>query len=156
MTIEIERSSVGLSKVAVSETHCEKSPYFAGWRAYDENPYDELCNPSGVIQMGLAENQVSLDLVEKYLQNRQMMGIELSGLERTRCFKIIMACKLSERDDLAMASFMEQIRGGRAKFDPDRVVITAGATAANELLTFILADPGDALLIPTPYYPGYQ
>ncbi|KAK4391765.1 1-aminocyclopropane-1-carboxylate synthase 7 [Sesamum angolense] len=56
----------------------------------------------------------------------------------------------------AMASFMEQIRGGRAKFDPDRVVITAGATAANELLTFILADPGDALLIPTPYYPGFD
>lgn len=54
----------------------------------------------------------------------------------------------------AMASFMEQIRGGRAKFDPDRVVLTAGATAANELLTFILADPGDALLVPTPYYPG--
>ncbi|KAL0333809.1 UNVERIFIED_CONTAM: 1-aminocyclopropane-1-carboxylate synthase 7 [Sesamum angustifolium] len=30
------------------------------------------------------------------------------------------------------------------------------ATAANELLTFILADPGDALLIPTPYYPGFD
>lgn len=54
-----------------------------------------------------------------------------------------------------MASFMEQIRGGRAKFNPDSVVLTAGATAANELLTFILADPGDALLVPTPYYPGY-
>lgn len=53
-----------------------------------------------------------------------------------------------------MASFMEQIRGGRAKFDPDRVVLAAGATGANELLTFILADPGDALLVPTPYYPG--
>ncbi|CAI9100523.1 OLC1v1037643C2 [Oldenlandia corymbosa var. corymbosa] len=55
-----------------------------------------------------------------------------------------------------MASFMEQIRGGRAKFNPDRVVITAGATAANELLTFILANPGDALLVPTPYYPGFD
>ncbi|KHN16675.1 1-aminocyclopropane-1-carboxylate synthase 7 [Glycine soja] len=55
-----------------------------------------------------------------------------------------------------MASFMEQIRGGRAKFDPDRVVLTAGATAANELLTFILANPGDALLVPTPYYPGFD
>lgn len=33
-----------------------------------------------------------------------------------------------------MASFMEQIRGGRAKFDPERIVITAGATAANELI----------------------
>ena len=54
----------------------------------------------------------------------------------------------------AMAGFMEQIRGGRAKFDPDRLVLTAGATAANELLTFILANPGDALLLPTPYYPG--
>lgn len=53
-----------------------------------------------------------------------------------------------------MASFMEKIRGGMASFDPERIVLTAGATAANELLTFILADPGDALLVPTPYYPG--
>ncbi|KAL2940241.1 1-aminocyclopropane-1-carboxylate synthase 7 [Bienertia sinuspersici] len=42
---------------------------------------------------------------------------------------------------LAMASFMEQIRGGKAKFDYNRIVLTAGATAANELLTFIIADP---------------
>ena len=55
-----------------------------------------------------------------------------------------------------MASFMEEVRGGKAKFDPERVVLTAGATAANELLTFILANPGDALLVPTPYYPGYN
>lgn len=54
----------------------------------------------------------------------------------------------------AMARFMEKIMGGKATFDPDRIVLTAGATAANELLTFILADPRDALLIPTPYYPG--
>lgn len=58
MAIEIEKPSVGLSKVAESETHGEDSPYFAGWKAYDENPYDEISNPSGVIQMGLAENQV--------------------------------------------------------------------------------------------------
>ena len=55
---------------------------------------------------------------------------------------------------MAMASFMEQIRGGKAKFEPDRIVLTAGATAANELLTFILANPGDVLLVPTPFYPG--
>lgn len=63
MAIEIEiekKPSVRLSKVAVSETHGEDSPYFAGWKAYDENPYHETCNPSGVIQMGLAENQVIL------------------------------------------------------------------------------------------------
>lgn len=56
-----------------------------------------------------------------------------------------------------MASFMELIRGRKVKFDPDRIVLTTGTsrtTAANELLTFILADPGEALLVPTPYYPG--
>lgn len=70
MAIEIEQpaASVGLSRVAVSETHGEDSPYFAGWKAYDENPYDESNNQSGVIQMGLAENQVSFDLLEKYLE----------------------------------------------------------------------------------------
>ena len=51
-------NKVELSRVAVSDTHGEDSPYFAGWKAYDENPYDESHNPSGVIQMGLAENQV--------------------------------------------------------------------------------------------------
>lgn len=56
----MEQTCVELSNVAVSETHGEDSPYFAGWKAYDENPYDELTNPSGVIQMGLAENQVSV------------------------------------------------------------------------------------------------
>ncbi|KAJ7969489.1 1-aminocyclopropane-1-carboxylate synthase [Quillaja saponaria] len=112
--IEIEQPSVGLSKISVSDTHGEDSPYFAGWKAYDEDPYDESTNPSGVIQMGLAENQVSFDLLEEYLEQNS---------------------EASSRD---------------------RVVLTAGATAANELLTFILADPGDAMLVPTPYYPGFD
>ena len=69
MATEIEQqpeASVELSKVAVSDTHGEDSPYFAGWRAYDEDPYDEIANPSGVIQMGLAENQVSSRLTSHF------------------------------------------------------------------------------------------
>ncbi|XP_073156814.1 1-aminocyclopropane-1-carboxylate synthase 7-like [Henckelia pumila] len=148
---------IGLSKVAESETHGENSPYFAGWKAYDENPYDELCNPSGVIQMGLAENQVSFDLLEQYLETHQESPTigrsKASGFRENALFQDYHGLKSFRK---AMASFMEEIRGGRAKFNPDRVVLTAGATAANELLTFILADPGDALLVPTPYYPGFD
>lgn len=65
MAIEIEKPRVGLSKMATSDTHGEDSPYFAGWKAYDEDPFDEVHNPSGVIQMGLAENQV--DTIFQYL-----------------------------------------------------------------------------------------
>ncbi|XP_009629400.1 1-aminocyclopropane-1-carboxylate synthase 7-like [Nicotiana tomentosiformis] len=157
MAIEIEKSTVKLSKVAVSDTHGENSPYFAGWKAYDENPFDEVHNPSGVIQMGLAENQVSFDLLEEYLEKQTEEAScgsgRISSFRENALFQDYHGL-LSFRK--AMASFMEQIRGGRAKFNPERIVITAGATAANELLTFILADPGDALLVPTPYYPGFD
>lgn len=54
----------------------------------------------------------------------------------------------------AIANFMESLRGNKVKFDAESIVLTAGATAANELLMFCLADPGDAFLVPTPYYPG--
>ncbi|KAG9137870.1 hypothetical protein Leryth_023371 [Lithospermum erythrorhizon] len=157
MAVGIEKKGVvSLSKVAISDTHGEDSPYFAGWKAYDENPYDEISNPSGVIQMGLAENQVSFDLLEDYLEKQSAssnIGNKSYSFRENALFQDYHGL-LSFRK--AMASFMEQVRGGRAKFNPERIVITAGATAANELLTFILADPGNGLLIPTPYYPGFD
>ncbi|KAH0736695.1 hypothetical protein KY285_012402 [Solanum tuberosum] len=149
-------ASVELSKVANSDTHGEDSPYFAGWKAYDEDPFDEVHNPCGVIQMGLAENQVSFDMVEEYLEKHSKTincGSGISNFRENALFQDYHGLYSFRK---SMAKFMEKIRGGRAKFNPDRIVITAGATAANELLTFILADPGDALLVPTPYYPGFD
>lgn len=60
MAANFGKPCVALSELATSDMHGEDSAYFAGWRAYDEDPYDVVGNPSGVIQMGLAENQVSL------------------------------------------------------------------------------------------------
>jgi 1-aminocyclopropane-1-carboxylate synthase len=40
-------------------------------------------------------------------------------------------------------------------FNPNNLVLTAGATSANETLMFCLAEAGEAFLLPTPYYPGY-
>ena len=47
-----------LSKIATNDRHGENSPYFDGWKAYDGNPFHPTQNRDGVIQMGLAENQV--------------------------------------------------------------------------------------------------
>ncbi|KAM0832279.1 hypothetical protein ACQ4PT_065003 [Festuca glaucescens] len=154
-------ASPPLSHVATSGSHGEDSPYFAGWRAYDDDPYDAVCNPSGVIQMGLAENQVSFDLLEGFLREHPEAAgwggaADDSGVASFRDNALFQDYHGLKTFRKAMASFMEKIRGGKARFDPDRIVLTAGATAANELLTFILANPGDALLIPTPYYPGFD
>ena len=54
----------------------------------------------------------------------------------------------------AMAGFMSQIMGRAVSFNPSQLVLTSGATPAIEILCFCLADPGNAFLIPTPYYPG--
>lgn len=50
---------------------------------------------------------------------------------------------------------MSELRQNKVRFDPQNLVLTAGATSANETLMFCLAEPGEAFLIPTPYYPGY-
>lgn len=54
-----------------------------------------------------------------------------------------------------LVEFMSKIRGNKVKFDANKLVLTAGATSANETLMFCLANPGDAFLLPIPYYPGY-
>lgn len=51
----------------------------------------------------------------------------------------------------AIAGFYEQAHG--LKLSPDRVVVTAGASAALLLLTAALVDPGDEVLVGDPSYP---
>ncbi|PNT74204.1 hypothetical protein BRADI_1g10030v3 [Brachypodium distachyon] len=102
-----------LSKKAGCNSHGQDSSYFLGWEEYEKNPFDPVTNPTGIIQMGLAENQ-------------------------------------------ALARFMSEQRGYKVAFAPSNIVLTAGATSANEALMFCLADQGDAFLIPTPYYPGFD
>lgn len=58
MEAAIKNTNNLLSKMATNDGHGENSPYFDGWKAYDANPFDLLRNPTGVIQMGLAENKV--------------------------------------------------------------------------------------------------
>ncbi|KAI9182733.1 hypothetical protein LWI28_028334 [Acer negundo] len=41
---------------------------------------------------------------------------------------------------------MSRARGGRVTFDPQRVVLAGGANGADDLITFCIADPGDAFL----------
>ncbi|KAF3963866.1 hypothetical protein CMV_011788 [Castanea mollissima] len=78
---------------------------------FEDNPFHPTDNPHGVIQMGLAENQLSFDLRHSYLSG-------LSGLTKFRN---------------AVANFMEKVRGNRVRFDPDRIVMSGGATGAHEM-----------------------
>lgn len=146
-----------LSKVATSGGHGENSPYFDGWKAYDSDPYHPTENPLGVIQMGLAENQLCFDLIQEWLVNNPRASIcTTEGINDFKEIAIFQDYHGLPEFRNAIAKFMAKVRGDRVTFDPDRVVMSGGATGAHEMMAFCLADPGDAFLVPTPYYPGFD
>ncbi|KAJ0913904.1 putative 1-aminocyclopropane-1-carboxylate synthase [Helianthus annuus] len=146
-----------LSKIATNNGHGENSPYFDGWKAFDANPFHPQHNPDGVIQMGLAENQLSFDLIQKWIESNPSASIctpqGALGFKETAIFQDYHGLPEFRT---AVANFMNRVRGNRVKFDPDRIVMSGGATGAHETLAFCLANPGEAFLVPTPYYPAFD
>ncbi|KAJ4956306.1 hypothetical protein NE237_013089 [Protea cynaroides] len=146
-----------LSKIATNHGHGEDSPYFDGWKAYDENPYHPTKNPDGVIQMGLAENQLCFDFIEDWIKRNPQASIcTTEGIQEFKDTAIFQDYHGLPAFREAVAKFMGKVRGERVRFDPDRIVMGGGSTGANEMITFCLADPGDAFLIPSPYYPAFD
>ncbi|NP_001267589.1 1-aminocyclopropane-1-carboxylate synthase-like [Cucumis sativus] len=146
-----------LSKLAKGNGHGEDSSYFDGWKAYDSDPFHPIINPRGVIQMGLAENQLSFEFVEKWMKNNPRASIcSVEGIDEFKDIAIFQDYHGLPEFRNAVANFMGKVRGNRVKFDPDRVVMSGGATGAHETMAFCLADPGEAFLVPVPYYPGFD
>nr|AAB96658.1 1-aminocyclopropane-1-carboxylate synthase [Rumex palustris] len=153
---EIQANNL-LSKIASGDGHGEESAYFDGWKAYDKDPFHSSKNPLGVIQMGLAENQLCVDLVQDWVVKNPSASIctpgGVDGFKEMANFQDYHG--LPEFRN-AVARFMEKVRGDRVNSDPTRIVMSGGATGAHELMAFCLADPGEAFLVPTPYYPGFD
>ncbi|AEE82992.1 1-aminocyclopropane-1-carboxylate synthase 6 [Arabidopsis thaliana] len=146
-----------LSKIASGDGHGENSSYFDGWKAYEENPFHPIDRPDGVIQMGLAENQLCGDLMRKWVLKHPEASICTSeGVNQFSDIAIFQDYHGLPEFRQAVAKFMEKTRNNKVKFDPDRIVMSGGATGAHETVAFCLANPGDGFLVPTPYYPGFD
>ncbi|KAL5744422.1 hypothetical protein ACOSQ2_027538 [Xanthoceras sorbifolium] len=155
------RGSFGPARVSTRASSIAKqtdSLYYVGLDKVKEDPYHRTDNPDGIIQLGLSENSLCLDLIEKWvLENLtdSIMGtnggdLSISGIAMYQPCDGMMELKV------AMAGFMSQVMGQRVSFDPSQIILTAGATPAVEILSFCLADHGNAFLVPTPYYPGFD
>ncbi|CAK8568402.1 unnamed protein product [Lathyrus sativus] len=146
-----------LSRKASEESHGQDSSYFLGWQEYEKNPYHPIHNPTGIIQMGLAENQLSFDVVESWLERNsdtiEMKNDGISIFRELALFQDYHGLPVFKNE---LVEFMAKIRGNEIKFDSNNLVLTAGATSANEILMFCLANPGEAFILPTPYYPGFD
>ncbi|KAJ8767601.1 hypothetical protein K2173_018159 [Erythroxylum novogranatense] len=123
-----------------------------------EDHYDASLNPNGVMQLGMAENKLTLDLVNEWLveNGREAMlcyggkGMSARGIATYHPLDGLMELKV------AVAGFMSHMVDNSVSFNPTQIVLVAGATPAIEILSFCLADAGNAFLVPTPYYPGFD
>ncbi|TKY74943.1 1-aminocyclopropane-1-carboxylate synthase CMA101 [Spatholobus suberectus] len=146
-----------LSRKASQGCHGQDSSYFLGWQEYDKNPYHPIQNSTGIIQMGLAENQLSFDLLKSWLRrNPDIVGLKNDGVSVFRELALFQDYHGLPALKNELVDFMAKIRGNGIKFAPEKLVLAAGATPANEILMFCLADPGEAFILPTPYYPGFD
>ncbi|KAK3220903.1 hypothetical protein Dsin_014873 [Dipteronia sinensis] len=155
------RGSFGPARVSSRANSVAKptdSLYYIGLDKVKQDPYHRTDNPEGIIQLGLAENNLCLDLFEKWVSENltdSIMGtnggdLSISSIAMYQPFDGMLELKV------AMAGFMSQVMGQRASFDPSQIILTAGATPAIEILSFCVADHGNAFLVPTPYYPGFD
>jgi len=119
------------------------------------NAYDSLQNPRGCIELGVSLNKLCLDLIQDWLSTH------ISNAPGHATFpNLEEAANCEGMHDYGpmrtvLANFMGIVMGGQLTFDPAGVIITAGAGAAIEMLVFCLAQPGEAILIPSPYYHGH-
>ncbi|CAI5993227.1 unnamed protein product [Closterium sp. NIES-64] len=137
----------------------EPSMYYQGLGFARENPYDARTRPDGVIQLGLADNKLSLDLISDRLQ-REMPAVDATSaygeFHGDKPFREAMAAFMTRALNLSHnRSSSSHNPHELTEIDPHRLVITSGVTAAVGLLAHVLADAGDSFIVPTPFYPGF-
>jgi 1-aminocyclopropane-1-carboxylate synthase len=111
----------------------------------------EKCSPetpNGALQLGVAESQ----MLEDWL-------VPALNLDVTLDASCIYYQPTSGRPGLrsAMAKYIEEIMSlPDGRLDPEGFVVGAGCNAVLENLCLCLAEPGEAVLIPKPYYAAFE
>jgi aspartate/methionine/tyrosine aminotransferase len=101
-------------------------------------------NPSGHINLGTAENHLLFDLLQPRLTAPRSITPEDTQYQE-------LAGSPSFRT--ALAAFLAQ-HVFQSEVDPGDLVVLAGAGVALEVLAFALCEPGDAIVVPAPYFSG--
>ncbi|KAK4283194.1 hypothetical protein QN277_000171 [Acacia crassicarpa] len=149
---------VEVSSLANSLAKSDESPYDIGLDRVARDSYDRINNPNGMIDLSSSESKLCLDLIAKWVSENMKKSIvgdddftlSVNGIATFQPFDGLQELKM------AISSFMSEVMGGMVKLDPSNMVLTSGATPATEILSFCLANQGDAFLVPTPYYPGFD
>lgn len=109
--------------------------------------YDPVSNPGGIVNLAVAENRLAMPRMRKRL--------EAAGACATPETLAYNPYAGSDRLRRAMANVVSRkIAHGAVK--PANLLLTNGAGSALWLLASMLAEPGEGIMVPTPYYYAYD
>ncbi|MDT3397228.1 aminotransferase class I/II-fold pyridoxal phosphate-dependent enzyme [Streptomyces sp. B1866] len=111
----------------------------------EEYPYHPRQRPDGYFNLGTAENRLVWDLLEPRLAGRP----PLTAAD-TRYAPLHGTPALRE----AIAGFLSGVC--RRQVRADELVVVSGATGALDIAASALCDPGDAIVLPAPYYGAFD
>ncbi|XP_053576208.1 1-aminocyclopropane-1-carboxylate synthase-like protein 1 [Bombina bombina] len=118
-----------------------------GYRAYHEDKYDEDKNPNGIINFGTSENKLCFDLMSKRLTQSDMNVVEPPLLQYPDW-----KGHMFLREEVAR--FLTYYCKAPAPLNPENVIILNGCGSLFSSLAAVLCDPGDSIMIATPFYGG--
>ncbi|KAI1711660.1 aminotransferase class I and II domain-containing protein [Ditylenchus destructor] len=132
------RAQLGLSKACL----CNHQD-----RLYDDDPYDSTQNPNGFIKLSNADNSLCADIVDqKYksiqwekFDTHELLTYPRSGGEPTTLE--------------SLAKFINKFcRPGLNPIKAEELILVPGVTTGSDVLSQILFEPEDSVLVPGPNY----
>ncbi|WIA13905.1 hypothetical protein OEZ85_002476 [Tetradesmus obliquus] len=104
-------------------------------------------NPNGYIALAVAENRLTTELVQQGLQAHSGFPAAMLYYQDMRGIPELRQAIA----DMLQDSFMQGVQ-----VDAQHLSVLAGVGAVLDLLFQCIAEPGDGVLIPAPYYPAFD
>ncbi|WP_354638643.1 aminotransferase class I/II-fold pyridoxal phosphate-dependent enzyme [Kitasatospora camelliae] len=111
----------------------------------EAHPYHPELRPDGYVNLGTAENRLVWDLLAERIADRPP-----TTEQQTRYAPLHGTDELRDR----IAGLLTRLLGAPVK--GDQLVVVSGATSALDAVASSLCDPGDAIVVPAPYYGAFD
>lgn len=124
-----------------------ENPMAENSRKQTRNKYDKDTNPEGIINLGTSENKLIADIVvpklNEYLKIEEddVHYYDFEGIPRFR---------------KSVAEFFEYYMKPVEAIDPQHIISLNGCGTVVSCLGSVICDPGEGILIPSPYYGGFE
>ncbi len=119
--------------------------YYAVHQRRSRDRFHPVDNPTGYIGLCVSENLLVADLLLPKMADSRDIPARVLAYD---------SWGGSSEFRQRVAAFMSRSFLGRP-FDPSHLYALAGASAVLEAFFYAIADPGDAVLVPTPSYAGF-